>query len=696
MVDRQSLHEAVATGDAVSGSSYDLTALTIPRASTHASVRHREDEARQSQDAVMPSATPTSETIAGEFDALQSPVPSTRFSEAPTLHTIGSRYTANTAGRARQSWRGGVSNFWRDPNRLASNSPSDSSLDNNDSANPSPTDGRHVVRPRIGVTAAPMAGPDEPRSFFDSDSESEGETVISTASRASSLRGRRPRLIEHHSSSGSLSQTRFYQSSLLAPPRNPGPSHRKAEQILGTQLKNLLELTPAVERSDPLGSVDGGTTTALGALTANEVEQGSTTALAPSPPSPSVSFDSSLAAEAPNTPPRRAEAPGTLSSPLGGLGTPNVPRPNSARFGISPLDALRSNPITRLDTSGLHRATSAPPLPQRRNRKVTIRPVDMEVIHTVHQKKLFRDSVVSTPYPTRQRSFAVADHLQTPTSTGRATDVPPPAVEKDSRRPPSVSQMPPPEVLTLGLSVAGHPLRAQTLTIPIYDRSIFDDRALFTLIRRTYNHSLLGFTLRFLTARTLLTATCTFPSSLPSAAHNPATPFDAAEFLKHLHHPQSGHKRKTWLRWLRKHQPRNDNTSSQGSASNSRTGGNASAEHGFSPPSSPPPPPATACRPNHPPSAVAPKIIFHHTFSLPRTATAVSLALTLTVLACVLWVLFGTPGPGDGMVGSGVTAGAWKLAAQQRVMAACVLAILVFLLATLTVLAWVAGSWALL
>jgi hypothetical protein len=89
--------------------------------------------------------------------------------------------------------------------------------------------------------------------------------------------------------------------------------------------------------------------------------------------------------------------------------TLRLSRPDSSRIGISPLDALRSNPVTRLDTIGLHRATSAPPLPHCRNRKVTICPVDMKAIHASNNKKLFRDSVVSTAYPTRHHSFAIGD-----------------------------------------------------------------------------------------------------------------------------------------------------------------------------------------------------------------------------------------------------------------------------------------------
>ena len=729
MADQQSVDEIVATGEAPSGSPTLVAAPRSPPASTHTSVKHREDEEHEGHKEYVDHvngrpATPTSETIATDIEELQSPVPSTNFSEAPTLLTRDSNYTANTSGRARQSWRGGIVNFWRpESTSLLSNSTptSESSGTNEERAASTSTELPQIEAHPIELPAAPVSRPDEPCSFFDSDSESEGETIIRTASRASSLRGQRPKLVEHHSSNGSLRQTRFYESALLAPPRNPGPSHSKAEQILGIKLKNLLDLTPAGEKSDPMLSVSG-TVAALNALTANEVEKASTTALAPSTPSPPSSFDSSLVIEVPNTP-SRAEALDTLPSPLGGFGTLRLGRPDSSRLSISPLDALRSNPITRLDTIGLHRATSAPPLPHRRNRKVTIRPVNMEIIHTANQKKLFRDSVVSTPYPTRHHSIAIADP-RTPISPSKTTNTLLPTKEKDSSPSLIVSQISPPEILILELSLAKHPFATKMFTIPIYDRSTFDDRALFSLVRHTYNHTLLGFPIRFLTARTLSNATFIFPSS-PSSALNPSEtiPFDAASFLKHLAHPKSGHKRKTWLQWLRKHQPRltSNNNNNTSSSRRNRSGSNASDPYfsadgiprtpAFVDPRAPPPRPplSNPSSPSSSPSSTStssrvpavPRVELHHSFSLPRIASAVCLVLTLTVLAIVFWVLFGTQGVGvqDGDAGKmigGMQAGDWRASAPKRVLTACVLGVLVFLMGSAGVVGWVGGSWAVL
>ncbi len=679
MAEQHSIDEVVAR-QAFNHSSPVVPLPQSPFANTKQETPRPEHEENEAQiEHVDRPATPSSATVAAEADEHRSPVPSTNFFDAATLLTRDSQYTANTGGRAEQSWRGGIANIWNPPSTFLSNDPSESGSSVIDEGNTTSSlkDAPHVGAPPIEISTAPVTGPDEPRSFFDSDSESDGETILRTASRASSLRGHRPKLVEHNSSSKiSLSRTRFYQSALLAPPRNPGPSHSKAEQILGTKLKNLHDLTPAGESSNPPASVN---TATLNALTANEVAKASTTALAPSAPATPASFDSSSVMEIPNIP-TRVEALDTLPSPWGGFGTLRLSGQNADRIGLSPLDALRSNPITRLDTVGLHRSTSAPPLPHRRHRKVTIRPVDLEVIHTARQKKLFRDSVVSTPYPTRQQSIAMADVIRMPTSQRKDSNALSPKTEKDSNESPNASQLSPPEILILELCLARHPLSTKTVSIPIYDRSIFDDCALFSLLRNTYYHTMLGFILCFLTARALSDATFIFPSS-PNTARETIS-FDAADFLKHLQHPKSGHRRKTWLQWLRKHQPRSilnsNNTGSSPRDPTARSGSTATAaspETYFSsdgiprtpafvdPRPPPPPPPPPHSNPTSPsntntnsnsspfsPSSTQPiatknpMIILHHTFSLPRIAAAISLILVLTVLTTTLWVLFGTPG----------------------------------------------------
>ncbi|KAF7502330.1 hypothetical protein GJ744_006018 [Endocarpon pusillum] len=790
MAEQHSINEVVAS-QLRSNSTPEPSLPPSPFASTEeatARLALEQDEAQVEH--IDRPATPASARDAVVADEHQSPVPSTNFSAAATLLTRDSHYTVNTGGRAEQSWRGGIANIWHPPSTFLSNDPSESgsSVVGEESTTSSLRDVPRVETPPIEISAAPVTGPDEPRSFFDSDSDSDGETILRTATRASSLRGQRPKLVEHNSSNVSVGRTRFYQSARLAPPRNPGPSHSKAEQILGIKLKNLLDLTPAGESPNPLASAN---TATLNALTANEVAKASTTALAPSTPATPASLDPSSVREVPNTP-TRVEALDTLPSPWGGFGTLRLSGQNADRIGVSPLDALRSNPVTRIDTVGLRRSTSAPPLPYRGNRKVAIRPVDMEIIHTAHQKKLFRESVVSTPYPTRHQSIAMADVVRMPTIPRKGSNTLAPKTEKDSIQPPTVAQVSPPEILILELSLARQPLSTKMITIPIYDRSTFDDCALFSILRNSYHHTILGFTLRFLTARTLSYASFIFPSS-PSTT-GPAIPFDAADFLKHLQHPKSGHRRKTWLQWLRKHPPRstanNNNLGPSSRDLTARSGSIATAaspatyfssegiprtpafidprslllflfllhhhhhhhHHHRSNPTSPSNANANA-NPNsssisapsfmsssQPVATTNPVIILHHSFSLLRIAAAISLVLALTVLATILWVLFGTPGVsaadaharellksgnGSGM-GSGVPNGDaagmgsgigvenggmgggggvsaltgkatdwdWRVSAQNRVLTGLLMGVLVLLMGMTGVLGWVGGSWA--
>lgn len=569
MADQQTVSEVAIAGEATQGSSTPSTSPSGPPASPRRTINSQEVEmdGNHGEHRDRPT-TPTSTTIGTDIEQHRSPALSDQFSEAPTLLTSRSTYTANTGGRAQQSWRGGIADFYSPPTTFLSTDSLNSSQTNEDGAVSPDTEVPPIDNPVIELPTEPVSKLDEPRSFFESDSESECEMILRTASRASSFRGQRPKLIEHHTSSVGYSSTRFYQSSALAPPRNPGPSQSKAEQILGTKLSNLMDLTPARERLNPLASFNGGTAAALNAFTANELAKVSTTALAPSTPSVPSSVHSSLGNDNLDAS-ARAEALDTLYSPVDGYGTLQLSPPNFRDFAISPLDALRSNPVSRLDMNGLQRAISAPPLPYRGNRKVTIRPADIEVIHTAKQKRLFRDSVVSTPYPIRHNSIAVADHLQRQDSAGKTVNAAKSTAEKDLGRSLSVSQAANPEVLHLELSLAKHPLATKVITIPICDRSTFDDRALFFILRATYHGTLLGFALHFLSARILSNATFILPTPTSTRAKfvGETTSFDPVDFLTHLTHPKSGHKRKPWLQWLRRQQPRHSTANHDNSTS---------------------------------------------------------------------------------------------------------------------------------
>src|SRR5438309_1988073 len=50
---------------------------------------------------------------------MRSPTVRSSFSQADTVLTSRTQYTANTGGRAHQSWRNGISGIWRTPSFLS-------------------------------------------------------------------------------------------------------------------------------------------------------------------------------------------------------------------------------------------------------------------------------------------------------------------------------------------------------------------------------------------------------------------------------------------------------------------------------------------------------------------------------------------------------------------------------------------------
>ncbi|KAL6245056.1 hypothetical protein RBB50_007831 [Rhinocladiella similis] len=134
-----------------------------------------------------------------------------------------------------------------------------------------------------------------------------------------------------------------------------------------------------------------------------------------------------------------------------------------------------------------------------------------------------------------------------------------------------------PEVLFLDLRLARHPSAKTTIEIEITDRTSFDDEQLFAIIQKSYRSQLLGVARRLLSARVLsyaspnadfstsMATTNTVSSPLrlwhPGSPLPPLTPggpgaheIDGADFIKHLHNPRLGRRRKMWLLWLRNNQ----------------------------------------------------------------------------------------------------------------------------------------------
>jgi hypothetical protein len=645
---------------------------------------------------------------------LRSPTVTSSFSPADTILTSRTHYNANTGGRARQSWRNSMNGFWHTPRSLADENKestthrSDSVADNSTDEAVSPKPGAPSGVPAIELPASPLASPDEPRSFFDSDSESDGEPILS---RASSVRAQKPQLVQHNSNGSGRSLCVYgippapstshglplsmAQQVLGSSPNTlhsltpqaqraspndtrPGPSISKAQQLLGIPLKNLAYLKPAAEEEISVES-PGGPAEALEALMATALDGTSTTPLAPAHSSKSgLSQTRNYITEMANIP-ARTEALSTIPSLMSGFSNLGVPQHHVPEQAItvdyptedsfcqpqaSATDNLRSNPVRDYDNFRLNRAISAPPLPFRHpHRKVTIRPLDLEAAG----EHRLRQSVVSTPYPTRASSFAVdaISPLSAVTSTKVSLTLPPTSEEHD--RFPSPAR---PEVLYLKFAVARHPTMNTIVQIKIEDRSTYDDEALFKVLRKSCNQTLSGLAQYLVTARALQGVTSTDPM------------FETASFLRHLRSPRAGRKRKTWLIWLREHQVKRNASSSNGSDKIAS----------FSPPTSTPRMPFFKTQKTYP------QLTFHFEFSLIRITLVVTGIMMSSGLAAIFWVLFGVPGvrPGHGHNDLVVPVENWEGDAQGRVLTGLVLGVFVALLGTLGVAGWIAASWLLL
>ena len=647
----------------------------------------------------------------------KSPTITSTFSQAETVLTSASDYTTNTDGRAHQSWRNSIGNLLRTPSFLSRDQASKKS---DESRRPStvtsamtpeiPNEPTAPVVPAIELPASPVTGPDEPKSFFDSDSESDNEPVLS---RASSVRVQRPQLVQNKSLASAQSlrvygavarraspvpSIRKAQQILGVPAAElelgrgsqrdnpselrPGPSISKAEQILGLSLRTLSELTPAIEKLDTLEHAPGSPEAALAILNANATDAASTTGIAPHTPgyppdSPESSAAPASIIEVPNTPARR-EALETLPSRYGGFGTIPMPAGHASQNVRMDANGLRSNPITSADVAALHRALSAPPLPSRRSqhphRKVTIRPLDLEAASDYR----LRQSVVSTPYPARNGSMAIPEISPLSGIANRITDALPRTEEEEKDRFPSPQRV---EVLFLELAVENHPGLKTAMKIEVSDRGSFDDELLFRAICANCRRFLLGPLRSHLTARTLSHTSASDPL------------FDAASFSAHLRTPKMGHKRKSWLIWLREQQQQQQHPVKSVSRADSASERDKAHISFYSPAGTPRMPFSPTFRTRRP------RVTCHYTFSLAKIAVVVLSTLVLSCVSTVLWVLFGYPGimAGHAARKAGSTEfESWQGDAQGRVLTGLVLGVLVALLGMFGSVGWIMGSWVLL
>ena len=480
------------------------------------------------------------------------------------------------------------------------------------------------------VTTSRDDGTEQSRTILDEPSDD--ETVDSPTSpviqRASSVRVSRPQIIQH-SNSSAASAPKLYA------PQNT-PSSMTEASIVGRSSQTLGE--DLKDRLAPRELAQGGPTEALRALEGEDTEE--LTAL------PQQKLKETLVSW-PDTP-SRLEALDTMPTPMGGFGSMRIPRTSDGTFSttstntyVSPpsmTDGLRANPPTESDKA-LSRAISAP---VRNSRRVMIRPADLVINKAGHDHKLFRESIVSTPYPARHSSQgeihvmlagtppsdgqpkveakrtprlrrsrplshtiehaepddASADITSRKSSSSKAPEIPlhskpSPAITSKSDRFPSPSA---PEVLFLDLRLACHSSGAKvTVEITIADKATFDDEQLFAAVRKAYVDQLMGKARWWLCARRvegvslLGEATSSAASSRTSAfwhghqQHLPtlSSDFDSADFVRHLLNPRLGHRRKAWLLWLRNNQYQEAPRSASSSRRGPRTYPPQSAPYGL-------------------------------------------------------------------------------------------------------------------
>ena len=353
--------------------------------------------------------------------------------------------------------------------------------------------------------------------------------------------------------------------------------------------------------------------------------------------------------------------------------------------------------------------TMSSPLPGI-SRRVTIRPADL-VIRNHPNSKSFRESIVTTPYPPRT-SF---DNDST-----EEKEEPKKVVFKDARdRFPSPER---PEVLFLELCIGNHPSARRTIEIQIGDRTSFDDEILFRKIRTAYQTQLLGSTRQsFLLLRQIsrISGEC-----------------DSADFVRHFENPSIGHRRKTWINWLRSNNTKRpsvrriDDLNRLSSVRQSprhsswaekrmSTASDASSFNFVYSPAMPRLPflgrheNAKLASPN--PAHVDPdspswqvdesevkvaSIMLHHQYRLGMIALLTLLVVLQAGLAAALWIVFGVPGTRPGMDGKVVGKAtfdetdvtSWKGNAPGRVLTGVVIGIVCLLVGALAEAVVVWGS----
>jgi hypothetical protein len=437
---------------------------------------------------------------------------------------------------------------------------------------------KKAFRKSDGMPAVPAG-----QSFFE-DSSSDEEPESPVLQRASSVRVAKPVLVRNVSNAaGAVSHStplRKHDERPVTPENNDSAKDGPADALRMLEANSAKPLP--MPSTPPASQGNHSTATTLGGdITAS--------------PASTVFSNVQAASTPPSTPPI------TITTPL------------------SPLSALRSNPVTpttELTSARLSRALSAPTPPNRNpNRRVTIRPSDL-VIGEGHDHKLFRDSVITTPYPgsasdslanKNKRLSDIPDEPSRANSVG-STAKPPfqllspqamtasPHGPGDRDRFPSLTST---ESLFITSSLFGKPNTASTVEVIIplavtqprqplslrrkarKDRAAqptptapdFDDSNLFTLLRKHYHSHLVGGRAKrlcLLPTRTLSNAT-SLPFSEGTNSNDIAHLNDPNDFLAHLRDPSLGKGKRNYLLWLRNNQSPTQQVNRRGPSSSFST-----------------------------------------------------------------------------------------------------------------------------
>jgi hypothetical protein len=529
------------------------------------------------------------------------------------------------------------------------------------------------------------------KSFFD-DSSSDEEDQSPVLQRASSVRVGKPTLVRHASSAAAHSAKKdsdVTKSSLSTTTSAAAPA----------------ETTATASKQESIASESEGPEAALRRL---EGEQAAaTTKPMPSPPSTTTVLSPGRLVVSPAQTTPVAAQPSPQHQP-----TSSVTAPLSLPFTapLSPLSALHSNPVSPT-TTRLSRTLSAPTPPNRNpNRRVQIRPSDLIISHSDHDHRLFRESIITTPYPSgltdrsanrlsdirdhpdegasstndetlRLESSNVVDRNITdaddhePSLTALSPHPMSPYGPGDRDRFPSLSSS---DSLSLILSIADHPQLSTTVEINLPSNALaaaaaaaagtttslrtkptkstgptpvpFDDFALFTQLR-THLTTLLG-------PRTYLPRILSHTTPFLTPTNSPQTPYlDSPSFTAHVHNPSLGTGRTGWLLWLRNQQPlptahkRASSMFSSATHATHHSPHESPSTHTGTGPGSIPHTPHSAY-PRMPfqraAGGVAPHVVLHYRLSCPRVALASGLNFLLALLAVILWVLVGVPGRAAG------------------------------------------------